>query len=372
MPTSSTTTTTVPTAAPDPATVATLGGDDASADASWPRSATPAQLEQQIQRAGRRLHRARCQLLAALAAYDRSGHWAFTGAPTCAHWVAVTLDVRVGTAREWLRIAHALDGLASVRVAFSEGRLSYASVRMLTRIAVDHPERQDELVGLAAGVAAADLGPLLARWCVRNEDDRTRERRHRRHTHLSTHVDADGMATLVARLPVVLMGAVQAAIDTRVMQGRAKAPDQPDADHLSLGHQRALALVDLLTDGDGARVLTEVIVHVRSDGCSLHDGTPIADNAVAALIDEAFLRVLIHDAEGHPINASGRQRHPHTRQRRVVDERQPCCVDCGGTDLLEYDHDPEFAVSRHTVIDELYRRCWRCHRARHAGTSAAR
>ena len=126
-----------------------------------------------------------------------------------------------------------------------------------------------------------------------------------------------------------------------------------------------MALLDLLCNGCGAKVETEVIVHVRGDGCSLHDGTPIADNVVASLLGGSFIRALIHDAEDHPINASGRQCHPSERQKRVVDERQPACIDCGGTELLEYDHVPEFETSTRTLVDELEHRCAKCHRDRH-------
>ena len=138
----------------------------------------------------------------------------------------------------------------------------------------------------------------------------------------------------------------------------------------SAAQQRVDALVALVRGG-GAMVATEVVLHVRGDGCSLDDGTPIAGSVVERIAPDGFLRVLIHDAEGRPINASGRHRHPTARQRRVVRERERACVDCGSTDLLEYDHDPDFEQSHQTVVDELWLRCWRCHHARHRRGSAA-
>ena len=122
--------------------------------------------------------------------------------------------------------------------------------------------------------------------------------------------------------------------------------------------------------GGGARVISEVIIHVRGDGCTLDDGTPIADSAVARLLSQAFIRVLIHDAERRPINASSRQRHPTQRQKRVVHERDRKCVDCGSTDLLRYDHDPDYEQSRHTTTDELKLRCAPCHHKRHGKPAA--
>jgi hypothetical protein len=122
--------------------------------------------------------------------------------------------------------------------------------------------------------------------------------------------------------------------------------------------------VDLISGG-GAQILTEIVLHVRADGCSLDDGSPIAESVIERIAPQAFLRVLIHDAERRPINASGRQRHPTERQRRVVMARDRECVDCAGIEFLQYDHDPDYETSRQTVVDELYVRCWSCHRERH-------
>jgi hypothetical protein len=180
------------------------------------------------------------------------------------------------------------------------------------------------------------------------------------------------------RISAIDMGRIVAAVDADVMQSRpAEQPTRHASQHPSLGFQRARALVDLV-GGAGksgrraTRTSAEVVVHVRSDGCTLQDGNPVSESTVAALLDDAFVRMLIHDAESRPVNASVRRRHPTTRQRRVVDERSPRCIDCGGTELLEYDHQPPFAVSGRTHTDELVRRCSGCHRRRHRGTSPER
>jgi hypothetical protein len=118
--------------------------------------------------------------------------------------------------------------------------------------------------------------------------------------------------------------------------------------------------------GGGALVDTEVVLHVRGDGCTLDDGTPIAGSVVERIAPASFISVLIHDAERRPVNASGRHRHPTRRQKRVVHERDRGCVDCGSTELLQHDHVPDYTITKHTLVDELEERCWPCHRARHA------
>ena len=131
-----------------------------------------------------------------------------------------------------------------------------------------------------------------------------------------------------------------------------------------MGQQRADALVAVITGG-GTNTVTEVVLHVRGDGCTLDDGTPIAGSVVERIAQTAFLRTLIHDAERRPINASSRRRHPTTRQKRVVRERDRRCVDCGSTNLLQYDHQPPYEQSHHTVVEEVEIRCAPCHHDRH-------
>jgi hypothetical protein len=176
------------------------------------------------------------------------------------------------------------------------------------------------------------------------------------------------MTCTTLRLPPALEAQLTAAVDTQVLRNTARwaAEAKRNGRWPSLAQQRAYALMDLLTNG-GSGVLTEVVVHVTGDGCTLDNGTPISDHAVTKLLDDAFVRLLIHDANRWPINASSRRRHPTDRQKRVVHARAHAkCVDCGSTDLLQYDHDPDYTISKRTVVDELVCRCSPDHARRHA------
>ena len=173
------------------------------------------------------------------------------------------------------------------------------------------------------------------------------------------------------RLPPERAAVLTTAVDAMVLRrpDRNRIDASADASATtsrwpSLAQQRADALVAIIGSG-GTTVDTEVIVHLRGDGASFDDGTPLADSVVARLVPEALISVLLHDADGRPVNASARRRHPSARQRKVVRERDRACVDCGGTELLEFDHVPSFEETAHTVVDELELRCWRCHRDRH-------
>jgi Domain of unknown function (DUF222) len=306
------------------------------------------------------------QLVRLVTQLEDSGEWRADGATTCAHWVARALDIEVCTVREWLRIGRALVGLPAVDAAFANAQLSYSKVRTLTRVATS--ENEAELCEIAERVPAGRLRHALAKWLQRHESPEDTDARHRAARGLWWHLDVDGMLAGGFRLPPDCGAAITHAVDAAVVGGSAThASADASGDDVrwpTLGQQRADALVDLVTGG-GSVVVTEVVMHVRGDGCALDDGTPIADSVIERIAPDSFLRALIHDAEARPINASGRQRHPTDRQRRVVRERDGACVDCGGTELLQYDHEPDYVQSRRTLVDELKLRCWRCHRDRH-------
>ena len=157
-------------------------------------------------------------------------------------------------------------------------------------------------------------------------------------------------------------------LGTHVMTTRSAV--EPAETWPSLAQQHADALEQLLSAGAGG-LTTEIVIHIRSDGATFDDGTPLPISVVERIAPQAFIRAIIHAADRRPVNASPKQRHPSARQKRVVKERDRACVDCGASTLLQYDHVPDYDVSRHTVVEELQLRCAPCHHHRHAHGSEA-
>jgi hypothetical protein len=315
--------------------------------------------------AGQRWADGQYHLVRLVAELDHSLEWALDGAPTCAHWIADALDVELCTAREWLRIGRALRILPTIATAFETRRLSYSKVRALSRVATSRNEA--ELCRIAECVPAGRLAPALASWLHRHETPEHTAARHAAATGLTQHLEPDGMGITTLRLPPLEHAALAAAVDAKVLVSQSSFRASADASGRwpSIAQQRAHALTELLHEG-GANIATEIVVHVRGDGCTMDDGTPITDHAVAQLLPEAFIRLLITEANRLPINASGRHRHPTARQQRVARERHDNrCVDCGSTDLLEDDHVPRYADNHETLVDQLEPRCLTCHHERH-------
>ncbi|UDY35748.1 13E12 repeat family protein [Dermatobacter hominis] len=327
-----------------------------------------ARLRWQVEQAIRAFARSQADLLVLLAPFDASGEWAHDGHDSCASWLAERHGIARSTARDWLRVSHELARCPAARQAFADGRLSYSAARAVTRVTPQHAGRAAELVEIATSTAINDLPRTLARWIQHNETAAQQADRHERETRLSVRTEADGMSVMTLVLPPAQMAEILTVVDGEVQRGTGFASTPHGSPRRSLAGQRARCLHHVATSGAGATVTREVIVHVRGDGCTMHDGTPVSSHAVASLIGGSFIRALLHDIEDKPIDATNRRRFPTARQKRVVDERHGGrCVTCGSTQLIEYDHDPPFSVSRRTVVDELRPHCAVCHRAHHHG-----
>ncbi len=256
-----------------------------------------------------------------------SGEWMVSNAASAAHWIAAVADIEVCTAREWIRVGRRLRSLPLIADLFEADELSYSKVRVLSRAAT--PENEAQLAAIAVDVPAGALPRAIAAWRHRNSDDRELERLQHEQRSVTWRNEPDGMVTFTARLPPLVAGVLISRLTTHVMSTRptTTAIEQWP----SLAQQHADALDALLCEGSGP-LTTEVIVHVRpEDGANLDDGTAVPMSVVERIAPEAFIRALIHDAENRPINASAKRRHPSTRQKRVVKERDRVCVDCGAT-----------------------------------------
>ena len=300
------------------------------------------------------------QLVALAAEFADSDEWARAGYSTPGRWIAEMLEIAPRTANEWIRVGMCLRALPLTDTALSDRRISFTKAKELTRSAT--PDNEADLLDIAQCTAASKLRREIAAYLQRSEPDEVIDERQHEARSVRWQAEADGTVLFTMRLPPIDAGFVASAIDAELMR-QARVP-RDSAVWPSLAQQRADAVSSLFRSG-GAEGSAEVVIHVRGDGATLDDGTPINHTAVAGMVDEAFVRALIHDAEGNPINASSRQRHPTARQKRVVKERDRACVDCGSTELLEYDHVPAFEQSRRTVVDELQLRCAVCHRFRH-------
>ena len=166
-------------------------------------SAVPLErLEAQICELAGHLAAATCRFLILLGDFDARRGWASWDMRSCAEWLSWKCQMSAGAAREHVRVARALRDLPVIRAEFGAGRLSYAKVRALTRIATVENE------GGLAEIAGPMTGNQLERFArahrqVSQADDAAARVRRR----LAWRIEDDGSLAGTFRLPP-LAGAV--------------------------------------------------------------------------------------------------------------------------------------------------------------------
>jgi hypothetical protein len=188
-------------------------GSDPDTSTARPDPATEIPLERveaQICELAGHLAAATCRFLVLLGDFDARRGWASWEMNSCAQWLSWKCQMGSGTAREHVRVARALRDLPVLRAEFGAGRLSYAKIRALTRIATPATE-----AGLAE-IAGPMTGNQLERFArahrqVSHADDTTARIRRR----LAWRFDDDGSLAGTFRLPplagAVLLKALRAA-----------------------------------------------------------------------------------------------------------------------------------------------------------------
>ncbi|MGZ6968860.1 MAG: DUF222 domain-containing protein, partial [Acidimicrobiia bacterium] len=84
---------------------------------------------------------ATCRFLLLIGEFDDRGGWRTWECLSAAHWLSWKCGMSTRTAREHVRVAHALQELPVMTEAFAAGQLSYSKVRAMTRVATPKTER---------------------------------------------------------------------------------------------------------------------------------------------------------------------------------------------------------------------------------------
>jgi Domain of unknown function (DUF222) len=149
-------------------------GPDSTTPAAGDTAQVPLErLEAQICELAGHLTAATCRFLVLLGDFDERRGWASWDMSSCAAWLSWKCQMSSGTAREHVRVARALRDLPVIRAEFAVGRLSYAKVRALTRIATPDTE-----AGLAE-IAGPMTGNQLERFaCAHRQVSKAMTRRH--------------------------------------------------------------------------------------------------------------------------------------------------------------------------------------------------
>jgi hypothetical protein len=184
---------------------------------------------------------ATCRFLVLLGDFDARRGWASWEMNSCAAWLSWKCQMTSGTAREHVRVARALRDLPVIRGEFAAGRLSYAKVRALTRIAT--PDTEEGLAEIAGPMTGNQLERFARAHRQVSHADDAQARVQRR---LTWRLEDDGSLAGTFRLPplagAVLLQALRAAAadlehphDGPKRSVSAETPVAPAGEHTSPG-----------------------------------------------------------------------------------------------------------------------------------------
>ena len=355
------------------------------------------------------INSAEARMMTLIADFDRRGGWKDGGFSSCAEWLAWRTGTRIGTARERVRTARALEHLPRTADALRNGTISYAKVRALTRVAT--PEREAELLEFARAGSAAKLERTVRMWKRLSRDaELTAEQARRRSRTFSVFVDGDGMYLVKGRLEpevgAMLMRAVEAASDALFRREHGAGagsrgdengdthpePKQRRADAVGLLAERALAAgfggatpedgptADSDSErpvGSGTRAERyQVMVHCDAatlaaegePGRSDLDGIRVSAETSRRMACDAAVVAMVHAKDGSMLNVGRRTRTIPPHIRRALEERDRGCRFPGcGCRFTEAHHVKHWADGGETNLGNTLLLCRRHHRAVHEG-----
>jgi hypothetical protein len=349
-------------------------------------------LENGITELSGHINAATYRLLVLIREYDECEGWAQPGLRSCAHWLNWKCSINIGTAREKVRVAHALKDLTKISEAFREGRLSYSKVRAMTRVAT--PKNEDYLMMIAKHGTAAHVDRLvrLYRQVKRTEALEQENRRHEMRE-LSLYKDDDGSFVVHGRLTpeqgALVKKALEAGMDEDFKEQENVTAGTPtnkiDPGPAPIASRRADALVRIaeayLSDktrqsNGGDRYLVHVHTDVetlKADGtgaeAELEDSGHICAETSRRLSCDAGVVHWLENADGEPLNVGRKTRTIPPAIRRALKRRDGGCrfPGCTCTRFVDAHHIRHWADGGETSMDNLTLLCRHHHRLVHEG-----
>lgn len=370
---------------------------------------------------------AQCQWLCWVAANEASRGW--EGTPAMASVLGYRCGMPTREARRTVALARRLQEMPKIRTAFFEGKLCYAQVLAMARVAT--PEIEDELIHLAR----VATGPMLERalrkyrWLLVSHSEAAQNEAAllgREARGLAYSFDEEGFfhlsGTFCAEAGLVIEAALrQVAAELKEEAAALEHPDSPTETTQRPWEARQadalLAICESVRDTErtarpGA-ARQEVVVHVdaallsgaepqeepgevagESAGeehgqepgeearqepgelireharCELEGAeAPLAPESARRITCDATVVAIVEDADGQPLSVGRRTRSIPGHIRTALQSRDQGCVfpGCGATRYVEGHHIVHWAKGGETSLSNLLSLCWAHHVLLHEG-----
>ena len=321
-----------------------------------------------------RINAATYELLVMIREFDERAGFLQWGLDNSAEWLAWRCDLSMTTAREKVRVAHALKSLPLISAAFSTGELSYSKVKAMTRVAArDNEGSLLEFALRHTAVTVAErcrelrcgmetsIGTAERAWA--NRSLRVRRDRER------------SMMTITVDLPLDTGELLEKALDKARDDEALATPDLADT---SWSTRQADAFVNMVSEYlSGARSEGPVNdhylvnVHVEQSALAGKEGrAALPIEAVKRLCCDSHAVVITEDEKGEPLSIGRKSRIVPTAVARAVRARDNhCCTfpGCHNRRFLNCHHVEHWSNGGETSLDNLMLLCTKHHTLVHEG-----
>jgi hypothetical protein len=344
---------------------------------------TVEELGQEIAELAVHLDAATHRLLECIRQFDAEGGWERQGAVSCAHWLSWRIGLDPATAREKVRVARALGNLPAINAALKSGKLSYAKVRALTRVAT--AETEAKLLDAALYATGAQLERLCRGYRVAMTADNVLpppERSVRRRDLVGGMVKLE--IVLTADEAALVLGALDRARDIAPEQAEdvsaetssedPKHPSRADG-MVALAESYLAGRTGTGTGNGGERF--QVMVHVDQDPLApegtlagtLEDGTRVSAETLRRVACDCRLLAQRGHGELSSVTIGRRSRSIPPAMRRALRLRDRGCAFPGCTHhrFLHGHHIQHWLHGGATSLDNLSLLCSHHHHLVHEG-----
>ena len=345
-----------------------------------------ARLEDEIAELFAQITAASYRLLVLIRQFDEAGGWQ-QDFRTCAHWLNWRVGLRLGAAREWVRVARALKALPQVSVAMEQGLVSFSKVRAITRVAT--PDTEERLLNFALSSTAAHTETLVkkVRSSEKTEEELIEEGQSLwEGRELAAYTDADGMVVVRARLDpesgAVFLAALEEAEDALFQAGprSEEVSSEAEREECSAAQRRVDALAQICESARATRYESgnrvdrhQVVLHVQKGEPAALELGDCGRKDVSAETSERFCCdasqvVMHHDSDGSVLDVGRKTRAISVGLRRALRARDQRCQFPGcSCRFVEAHHVQPWSQGGETKLDNLVLLCRRHHRSMHDG-----
>ena len=325
-----------------------------------------------------RINAATYEWLLLVRQFDERAGFLRWGLDNGAEWLAWRCDLSLITAKEKIRVAHALKILPAISASFSQGELSYTKVRELTRVATG--DNEQNLLDFALRTTASNVAQRCQE--LRMGDESSIDTAARAFANRSLRIRRDphrGTMVVSVELPMesgeLLEKALDKARDDEVL-------DRPDLADTSWSTRQADAFLNMVTgylsgtesDAENDRhsndnyLVTIHVDHSALQGKAGRSALPI--ESVKRICCDSHAVVLTETEKGEPLSIGRKSRIiPRAIERAVRARDNNGCrfPGCHHHRFLQCHHVEHWSRNGETSLDNLMLLCTKHHTLVHEG-----